>query len=253
MGHSTVTAEAIPAAIRVTLRRPERRNPIDAAFIAEVHQVLDEAERDPRCRAVIIRGQGDWYCSGMDFAEALGDDPPSGDRGEDFFGLLHRFTTVTRVVVSVVEGRATGGGVGLAAASDLVYASPGASFALPEALWGLLPCSVLPFLIRRVGFQRAYAMMLDTLPVSAAAAARFNLVDEVSDEPARLLRRLTYRLGKLDGGIIGDAKRYAAMLAPVPEQARRDAVTEFSRLVTSAAVQDKLAGFVAHGRMPWEP
>src|SRR5204863_9100504 len=114
--------------------------------------------------------------------------------GAAFFGLLRRFTTVGRVIVSIVDGRVTGGGVGLVAASDLVYATERSSFGLPEALWGLLPCCVLPFLIRRVGYQPAYAMALSTQPVSAQEALRSHLVDAVADDPTALVRRLAARV-----------------------------------------------------------
>jgi len=234
-----------PEAVRVTLSRPT----IDGTLIGELHEALDAAERAPDCRMVVLQGGDGTFSTGMDFAEAIGDGDPEGAR---FFGLLRRFTTVPRVVVSIVDGKVAAGGVGLVAASDLVYASGRSTFALPEALWGLLPCAVLPFLIRRVGFQKAYAMTLSTLPVSAAEAAGCHLVDAVTDQPSALLRRLTYRLTKLDGSIVGDVKRYAGRLWPVPDEVERVAVEEFARLVGSPAVQRRMADFATHRRMPWE-
>jgi polyketide biosynthesis enoyl-CoA hydratase PksH len=253
--YQTIRTEAARAAVHVTLDRADQRNAIDRHMIAELHQVLGAAERDPGCRMIVLRGQAGCFCTGMDFAEAAGHDAQdrTGEPGAaGFFELLRRFTTTGVVVVSAVDGLAAGGGVGLAAASDIVYASQRASFALPEALWGLLPCSVLPFLIRRTGFQQAYAMTLSTMPVSAAEAARHHLVDEICDERWQPLRMLGYRLSKLDGSIIADAKRYFATLAPVTDELRDGAVGEFARLVTAPAVRARLAGFVTSSRMPWE-
>jgi polyketide biosynthesis enoyl-CoA hydratase PksH len=234
-----------PEVVQVTLSRPT----IDATLIRELHEALDAAERAPDCRMVVLQGADGTFCTGMDFAEALGD---ADHDGTEFFGLLRRFTTVPRTVVSIVDGQVAAGGVGLVAASDLVYATGRSTFALPEALWGLLPCAVLPFLIRRVGFQKAYAMALSTLPVSAAEAAACQLVDAVADQPSVPLRRLTYRLTKLDGSIVGDMKRYAGRLWPVPEEVGQLAVDEFARLVGSPAVQRRMADFATHRRMPWE-
>jgi len=234
-----------PETVRVTLSRPT----IDAALIGELHEALDLAERSPDCRMVVLQGSDGTFSTGMDFAEAVSD----GNRdGAGFFALLRRFTTVPRVVVSIVDGQVAAGGVGLVAASDLVYASSRSTFALPEALWGLLPCAVLPFLIRRVGFQPAYAMTLSTLPLSAAEAAACHLVDTVADQPTAPLRRLTYRLTKLDGSVIGEMKRYAGRLWPVSDDVQRLAVDEFARLVGSPAVQRRMADFATHRRMPWE-
>jgi polyketide biosynthesis enoyl-CoA hydratase PksH len=256
MDFQAVTVEERHEVLRVVLNRPERQNSIDDVLLAELHAVLDRVERSPSLRVLTLEAAGPVFCSGMDFESASRNgrhrDEIATRGGEAFFGLLERIATVPRVVVSLVDGRVTGGGVGLAAASDLVYATPASTFGLPEALWGLLPCCVLPFLIRRTGFQPAYAMTLSTLPVPADRAGRIHLVDEVVDDPAPALRRLTARLSKMDPTTIGAAKRYLRDLWFPVEQQRRTAVAEFSRLMSSPAVQARIAGFADHQRLPWE-
>ncbi|MFD4987445.1 enoyl-CoA hydratase-related protein [Streptomyces sp. NPDC058374] len=242
--------------LRVTLNRPEQHNGITGELLAAVHEALDRAERSPDCRLVVLEGAGGVFSTGMDFAEASrdggGPDEVAAQGGELFYGLLKRFTTCPRVIVSVVDGRAVGGGVGLAAAGDFVLATERSSFSLPEALWGLLPACVLPFLIRRVGFQPAYAMTLSTLPVSAAEAARVRLVDELTDEPQRAVRRLGNRVAKLDVSVIRDMKDYFRRLWILNEDTERTAVAEFSRMMSSPLVRGRIGDFAAHQRFPWE-
>lgn len=256
MDLQAVTVEERREILRVVLNRPERQNSIDDVLMAELHAVLDRVERSPHLRALTIEATGPVFCSGMDLGSAArpgrSRDDIAARGGDAFFGLLERIATVPRVVVSIVDGRVTGGGVGLVAASDLVYATPTSSFGLPEALWGLLPCCVLPFLIRRTGFQPAYAMTLSTLPLPAHRAERAYLVDEVVDDPGPALRRLTGRLSKMDESTIGAAKRYFGDLWFPADQQRRVAVAEFSRLMSSPAVQARIAGFADHQRLPWE-
>ncbi|NEC18255.1 enoyl-CoA hydratase-related protein [Streptomyces parvus] len=247
-----------PEALRIVIDRPEQDNSINGELIEDLHAALDLAEADPALRLVVLEGAGPVFCSGMDFADAARDGAAGGGRtlptegGRAFYGLLKRFTALPRIVVSVVDGRVTGGGVGLVAASDFVYASEHSSFALPEALWGLLPCCVTPFLIRRIGFQPAYAMTLSTLPVTAARAAELRLVDEVTDGAERALRRLASRITKIDASVIADGKRYFARMGTSPEELEEVAVTEFARLMSSPAVHDRIAGFATERRMPWE-
>jgi polyketide biosynthesis enoyl-CoA hydratase PksH len=243
------------AVLRVVLARPERQNSIDGALLAELGAVLDRAERTAGLRILSLEGAGPVFCSGMDFVAAargpeLGEVGARG--GAAFFDLLQRFTTLPRVVVSRVDGRVTGGGVGLVAASDLVYATERSSFGLPEALWGLLPCCVLPFLIRRVGFQPAYAMTLSTLPVSAREAERIRLVDAVVDPADDPLRQLGARLTRIDDVTIADCKRYFGQVWPSASQARTAAIAELGRLMSSPAVQSRIANFASHQRLPWE-
>lgn len=277
--------------LTVTLTRPAERNSITPELIAELGAALDLAERTGDCRVVVLRAEGDTFCSGMDLsgvaaadagqtgsdagragvgagqvradagrpgagAEQAGagagragrddrraDVPDTRKGGEDYFALLERLTTIGRIVVAQVDGHAVGGGVGLVAASDFVHATDRSRFSLPEALWGLLPCSVLPFLIRRVGFQRAYAMALGTLPVAAREAAVHGLVDELAEDPGPALRRLLFRASKLDPATVADLKRYMRRLWIVDEHTRQTAVEEFVRLMSSDRVRDRIAGF----------
>ncbi|MER7274096.1 enoyl-CoA hydratase-related protein [Dactylosporangium sp. NPDC000244] len=241
------------AVLTVTLDRPREQNSITPGLMADLHGALDRAEADPGCRVVVLRAEGSAFCSGMDLhAAAAGTDDLAAHGGERFLGLLKRLTTVERIVVSCVDGRASGGGVGIVAASDLVHATPASQFGLPEALWGLLPCCVLPYLIRRVGFQRAYAMTLSTLPVGAADAARCGLVDELAEDPEPALRRLLVRATKLDGTTIGDLKRYFRRMWIVSEEMEADAVREFGRLMHSPVARERITAFASGARMPWD-
>lgn len=256
MTYDTILVAASGPALTVTLNRPARQNALTDLTLAELHAALDAAESLPACRLVVIRGADGHFCTGMDLEEAAGATTRaegSHSPGAPFFSLLRRFTAIPRVVVSVVDGRAAGGGVGLAAASDFVFASERAQFGLPEALWGLLPCSVAPFLLRRVGFQAAYAMTLSTLPVNARQAERLGLVDEVSADPCVPLHRLASRVSKLEEATIAAAKRHFARLWPISQEVEAAALSEFDDLFSSARVQQAIAGFTGPGRrFPWE-
>ena len=239
---------------RVSLETPDGRNAIDDGLIDRLSRALDDATADPDCRVVVVEGSGGVFSTGMDLVhaggEAAGDDPTG--TGGAFFDLLDRFTTVPLVVVALVDGTVAGGGVGVVAASDLVFASERSTFALPEALWGLLPCCVLPFLARRVGFQRAYAMTLTTQPVDADAAQAMGLADDVRADPAIAVRQLAFRAGKLGIETIGSLKTYARTLHPITPATREAAVTELGRLMDLPAVRGNLTAFAEHGRFPWQ-
>jgi len=243
---------------RVSLETPDGRNAIDDGLIDRLSRALDDATADPDCRVVVVEGSDGVFSTGMDLVHA-GGETTSGRGGDDaagtggaFFDLLDRFTTVPLVVVSAVDGTVAGGGVGVVAASDLVFASERSTFALPEALWGLLPCCVLPFLARRVGFQRAYAMTLTTQPVDAAAAQAAGLADDVRADPAIAVRQLAFRAGKLGTDTIGSLKSYARTLHPITPGTRDAAVTELGRLMDLPTVRGNLAAFAEHGRFPWQ-
>jgi len=250
----TVIWETQPRAVLLTINRPERNNSINPALVADLCAALDAAEAMPACRVVVIQGGPGLFCTGMDF-HAASDPGASGDNPmevEGYMALLKRLAASPKVIVSKVEGRVLAGGVGIAAASDLVIASARAEFSLSEALWGILPCCVLPFLIRRVGFQKAYTMTLTTRPVSAAEAAAMHLVDELTEAPDEAIRRLLLRLGLLEDETILELKRYFQKMWILSPEMERVAVAEISRLVSKTRVKQGIANFVATGRFPWE-
>ncbi|MGQ5261981.1 enoyl-CoA hydratase-related protein [Micromonospora sp. ZYX-F-536] len=240
-------------ALTVVLDGTRPGNALTAEGVTDLHRVLDIAEADRGLRVLVVRAQGDAFCTGMDLVQAADDDEAEAARGVgSYFDLLERFASSDLLVVSVVDGRAVGGGVGLAAASDVVLATARANFSLPEVLWGLLPCAVLPFLVRRVGFQRAYSMTLGTLTVQAAKAADIGLVDELVDDPDRVLRRLLDRTSRVPVGLVAAAKQYCGTLAPSRVETRRTAVSTFAELSAGEAFRSAVTGYTHDGRYPWQ-
>ncbi|MEO6084814.1 MAG: enoyl-CoA hydratase-related protein [Umezawaea sp.] len=236
---------------RVSIDQGDDTNSIDDELIARLQRELDAAEADPRCRIVMLTSTPGVFSTGMNLV-AAGSTGAVVDPGGPFFDLLSRFTRTPMIIVSVVDGKVAGGGVGLVAASDLVIATPRSTFALPEALWGLLPCCVLPFLIRRIGFQTAYRMTLTTLPLAGDEAASVGLADEITDDAMASVRRVMFRAGKVDKATLGDLKRYSSSLWEITADTRRLAVAELTHLMSSPRVRDRLVAFAEHRRYPWE-
>jgi len=225
---------------------------IDDTVIGDLHAALDGAQEDPDCRILLITSTPGVFCTGMNLAAAGRDAGGARETGGAFFDLLRRFTLAPLIVACAVDGQVAGGGVGLVAAADLVLATERSTFALPEALWGLLPCCVLPFLIRRTGFQRAYSMTLTTRPVGAQEGVGWGLVDEVGPDLPALSRRVALRAARLDPSTVGSLKSYAHGLWPLSDDVREFAVSELDRLMGLPAVRGRLSAFAASGRYPWE-
>ncbi len=133
----------------------------------------------------------------MDFTNLQ---PPKSRQPSDntlYIKLLHRFVTFPRIIISCVEGAVIAGGMGLVASSDLVVATSQSQFSLSEAIWGLLPVCVTPYLIRRVGFQAAYRLGFTTETIDAKEAYRLQLIDLLSDEPLKKFTPMSCALAVL--------------------------------------------------------
>ena len=111
-----------------------------------------------------------------------------------------------------VRGKANAGGVGFVVASDIVLADQTAQFSLSELLFGLFPALVLPFLIRRIGFQKAHCLTLMIQPISVEQAYAWGLVDACDVQSESLLRKHLLRLRRLSKMGIIRYKRYMSRL-----------------------------------------
>lgn len=236
------------------ISRPDQANSINSTLLTELHAALDLAEAAPGCRSIVLEGLPGLFCTGMDFHEAAQGNGASTDTvgiGE-YMRLLKRFTLSPRIVICRVDGRVMAGGVGLVAASDIVLATNRAQFTLSESLWGLLPCCVIPFLMRRVGYQKAYFLTLTTRTLTAEEAQAIHLVDELTNDLDDTLRKLSLRLNLLDDRVILDLKRYFQAIAGITPEVEQRAIQEITRLASQPHVQRNIANYVREGLLPWE-
>ena len=185
----------------ITLNRPEKRNALNDALIAEIKRGLVNASQDQNVRVVVISGAGKDFCSGADLAALQKIAQASvAENAEDARSLLELFLLIRHLrvpVVAAVKGRALAGGCGLASACDLVLASESARFGYPEVRIGFVPAMVLAILRRNVSEKRAFELLTRGEEIGAAHAKQIGLVNQVfSDQSfdanvSEYLRRFT--------------------------------------------------------------
>lgn len=250
--YKTLILRDQPGVRFVVLSRASAKNSLNSVLVCELRAALADAERDATIKVVVLEGNTAHFCTGMDFhAISQGENDLISDDPNNYYELLKEISGGTKVVVSIVEGQVNAGGVGLVAASDLVISSVGATFGLSEMLFGLLPACVLPFLICRVGFQKARWMTLITQGISAQRAMEIGLVDELGKDPYDLLRRNLLRLTRLETDTIGNLKEYMSKLWIMDNQTRDLAVERITTLVQSERVQKNINNFITKGIFPW--
>lgn len=230
--------------------------------LADLEALLLRAEADESCRVLVLASDADEFCRGMDLQGVM------ADAGEDASGqgtasgmgtgiaayarVLGLLRGLRAATICVVEAAASGGGVGLVAACDLVIAGPRASFRLPELFLGLIPAVVFPVLAERTGPARTRALALTGEAIDGEAAQRIGLVDERSDDPARsLAARIKYLL-RCSPAAVARLKRFSAAIAGLAlPDALAAGVTHTSRDVARPEVRAAVAGFLAGELPPW--
>ncbi len=163
-----------------------------------------------------------------------------------------RLATGPYVTISHVRGKANAGGVGFVAASDIVLADESAQFSLSELLFGLYPACVLPFLIRRIGFQKAHYLTLMTQPISARQACEWGLVDAFEPTSELLLRRHLQRLRRLSKGAIRQYKSYMRSISLPLQDVKAPAVAANREMFADADNLRAITRYIDEGLFPWE-
>jgi methylglutaconyl-CoA hydratase len=166
---------------RITLNRPDKRNAITREMMSALRDALQRAG-DASVRVLLIRGAGKDFCAGLDLSEVLQSAEnadaslTSARRLGDLYISMRRHS---KPIVAAVQGRALGGGAGIATASDLIIASESAQFGYPEVKLGFIPAIVTTMLRRAVNERQAMELALTGEPVSASRACAIGLINRV--------------------------------------------------------------------------
>jgi methylglutaconyl-CoA hydratase len=161
---------------RLTLDSPANRNALSRAMRAQLRQALTEAFADDAVRVVVLDHTGRVFCSGMDLTEATGG--AAGDQGvNELPELLQLLWSAPKPVLAAVRGPARAGGVGLAAACDVVVAGASATFAFSEVRIGVVPAVISAVCRPRMLPHVVHRLMLTGEVFDAATAATGGLVD----------------------------------------------------------------------------
>ena len=165
---------------RVYLNRPEVRNAFNDSVIAELTEAFARLGADPGLRAIVLGGHGKAFCAGADLnwmkSMAGYDWDQNRADAQRLAEMLWTVYSCPLPVVGRLQGDCYAGGMGLAAACDVLVAADGVHFCLSEARLGLLPATISPYVIRAMGEQQARRWFITAERFSAAQAQEMGLV-----------------------------------------------------------------------------
>lgn len=167
----------------ITINRPESLNALNAKTIQEISNALDQLNSDSSCRAIVITGSGEKsFVAGADIKEFsdFGQEKAEELARNGQNSLFNKIETLSKPVIAAVNGFALGGGLELAMACHIRYASENAKLGLPEVTLGLIPgyggTQRLPKL---VGKGLANEIIFSAKMIPAQRAKEIGLVNDV--------------------------------------------------------------------------
>jgi enoyl-CoA hydratase/carnithine racemase len=182
----------------ITMNRPEKRNAMNSALLDGLVNNFKELETNADVRAIVIRGEGKAFCSGLDLRE-LSARQQGADAEMGVVEILQMIEGSRHPTIAMVQGDALAGGCELALHCDLRVVSDVARFGMPLARLGLvIPFPLCQKLVEIVGPAFTKQILLSGQPVDAKRAYEIGMVHQLV--PAAELEDATYALARTIAG-----------------------------------------------------
>lgn len=244
--------------VRLRLNRPEKKNALSATMIAELTAFAAQAAPRRDWRAVILSGAGDVFCAGGDLdwmrAQIAADRATRMTEAGKLARMLKALNELPQPLIGAVHGGAFGGGVGMAAVCDVVVAAEGTTFGLTETRLGLIPATIGPYVLGRMGEGRARRVFMSARLFGAEEARDLGLVARVVPaaqlEAAALDEARPY-LATAPGAVAA-AKALTRRLGGLADQAAIDAsITALADVWEQPEAREGIDAFFARRKPDW--
>ena len=165
----------------IEIDRPDKKNALAKSTIEKLIDFLKTSANSPQFNVLVLSGSKGFFSSGGDLAwmkKAMHQSDEENLADAQLFNeMYHQMSIYPKPIVAKVEGGAYGGAIGLMACADVVITSPDAQFKFSETALGLIPATVAPYIVRRIGSGNARYLLVSGHLFDGADAFRFGLAD----------------------------------------------------------------------------
>ena len=234
----------------VTLDRPDKHHAMNARMIAELTEAAASLAADATVRAVVLAASGPSFCAGGDLewmrAQQAADRAGKIAEAGRLSAMLAALDAMPKPLIARVQGNVYGGGLGLVAVCDLAVGADGIRFALTETRLGLIPATIGPFVVRRMGPGMARQVFFSGIAFGPDLALRSGLLHEVCAPDAldARVRRLTEAVLKTAPGAVAAAKALCLGLGGDPAADIRISIEALADRWESDEAQERIRAFL---------
>ncbi len=257
-GYATLTLAVDPRGIAtLTLQRPEKHNAMSAAMLDDLTRAAT-ALADPTIRLVVLTGAGESFCAGGDLgwmrAQFAADRATRTEEARRLAGVFQALNTLPKPLIGRINGAAYGGGIGLICVCDVAIAVQGVRFGLTETRLGLIPATISPYVIARMGEGAARRVFFSARLFGAEEAVTLGLIaravpDDALD--AAVAAEVEPYLAAAPGAVAA-AKRLARSLGPTIDAAViARSIEALADTWDGAEAQAGVAAFLDRTTPPW--
>ncbi|MGL4239001.1 crotonase/enoyl-CoA hydratase family protein [Tabrizicola sp.] len=206
--------------VGVRLNIPEKRNVLSAMMIAELTEMAATIGHDGKTRAIVLSGAGTTFCAGADLnwmkAQIEADRAQRMREARKLAEMLHALNTIRAPLIGRLHGGAFGGGVGIACVCDLTLADSTTKFCFSETRLGIIPATIGPYVLARMGEGNARRVFMSARVFEAAEAERLGIVSRAvpADDLDQAVEAEVAPYLQVAPGAVAAAKKLARDLGP---------------------------------------
>ena len=234
-----ITVDVTDGVATLTLNRPEKRNAIGPEMSDALALAAERCGGDPAVRCVLLTGAGSFFSVGgdVDLFSQAGDDAAAivGDLAASFHAGVLCLATMSKPLVTAINGPAAGAGLSLAMLGDIAIAAQSAQFAAAYTAIGLTPDGGASWMLPRlVGLRRAQEMVLTNRRVGAEEAAVIGLVTRTVPD-AKVMTAAREAAHRLAQGAVGALATCRRLLLDGADRSLAAQLDEEARAIAAAS------------------
>lgn len=242
----------------VTLNLPDKRNALSAQMIADLTDMAKTLGADPSTRAVVLAGAGKVFCAGGDLtwmkAQIEADRETRITEARKLAMMLNALNEMPTPLIGCIHGGAFGGGVGLACVCDVAIADEATKFGLTETRLGLIPATIGPYVLARMGEGNARRVFMSARIFDATEAKSLGVVSEtvVSGDLDTAIEAEVLPYLSVAPEAVGAAKALARSLGPrIDAQVIDDTITRLADIWDGEEAQHGIEAFLTKTPARW--
>ena len=182
----TIKIEVNDNVARLILDRPEKHNAINALMIQELQEATEFLSTTDEIRVVVLAASGKSFCAGGDLGwmkeQAQKDRAGKIEQSTNLAMMLRKLDELPKPLIGRIHGPAYGGGVGMISVCDIAIASEQSKFSLTETRLGLIPATIGPYVVRRLGEADARQVFMNGKSFDAQRASKLGLISKLVPE-----------------------------------------------------------------------
>ncbi|SFT63876.1 crotonase/enoyl-CoA hydratase family protein [Sedimentitalea nanhaiensis] len=259
--YQTISVETDPRGVaRLTLIRVGKHNAMSAEMIAELTDAAAQLGADDAVRVVVLAAEGKSFCAGGDLgwmrAQMAADGETRYREARKLAEMLGALNTLPKPVIGAVQGNAFGGGLGLISVCDVAVGADHVKMGLTETRLGLIPATIGPYVVARMGEARARRVFMSARLFDAAEAIDLGLLARIvpaADLEVAVEREVVPYLSCAPGAV-ASAKQLVRDLAPTVDEAAIDmTIRALVDRWETAEADEGIGAFFEKRKAAWMP